>query len=251
MLFDADNTRATVRALKSHYAARTMPPLVCDPVCVSTSGHTLLAAGALQVLTDLFPLTTLITPNKSEGELLLSRPIDSLEDMMKAASDLLARGPRAVLLKGGHMNATLADVDSLARAHPDVRVVREGLYSDNMNILAINGPQPDTLVVDVLCEADGLTTVLARPRIDSSSTHGTGCTLSAAIASALAGGATGECLPVSPYNLLMAVRVVSEAVISATAYTHLGIETASKIGAGHGPLNHLHSVSKMGIPPFV
>ncbi|KAJ7491032.1 Phosphomethylpyrimidine kinase-domain-containing protein [Mycena latifolia] len=233
MLFDAENTRAAVRALKKHYSDRTMPPLVCDPVCVSTSGHTLLAPEALEVLTqDLFPLTTLITPNKSEGELLLSRSIDSLEDMLSAASDLLRLGPRAVLLKGGHMTATLADVDSLGRAHPEMRVLREGLYGDNMEILAVNGPQPEVLVVDVLCEAGGPTTVLARPRINSSSTHGTGCTLSAATASALADGAT-----------------VSEAVISATAYTHLGIETARTIGAGHGPLNHLHSVSQMGIPP--
>ncbi|KAJ7700804.1 Phosphomethylpyrimidine kinase-domain-containing protein [Mycena rosella] len=233
MLFDAENTRVTVRALKRHYSDRTMPPLVCDPVCVSTSGHTLLAPDALQALTeDLFPLTTLITPNKSEAELLLSRAIHSLEDMFRAASDLLLRGPRAVLLKGGHMTATLVDVDALARTHPDACVVREALYDDNMEILAINRPQPETLVVDVLCEAGGRTTVLVRPHIDSSSTHGTGCTLSAAIASALADGAT-----------------VSDAVISATAYTHLGIATAVKIGAGHGPLNHLHSVSQMGIPP--
>ncbi|KAJ7118999.1 Phosphomethylpyrimidine kinase-domain-containing protein, partial [Mycena epipterygia] len=232
MLFDADNTRATVRALKKHYSGRSIPPLVCDPVCVSTSGHTLLAPEALQVLIqDLFPLTTLITPNKSEAELLLSRRIDSLEDMLSAATDLLLRGPRAVLLKGGHISATLDDVDSLAVVHPEVRVVREGLYGDNMEILAINHPQPENLVVDVLCESGGLITVLVRPRIDSTSTHGTGCTLSAALACALAGGAT-----------------VLQAAISATAYTHLGIETASKIGAGHGPLNHLHSVSQMGIP---
>ncbi|KAJ6567153.1 Phosphomethylpyrimidine kinase-domain-containing protein [Mycena capillaripes] len=233
MLFDIENTRAVVRALKKHYSGRTMPPLVCDPVCVSTSGHTLLAPEALEVMIkELFPLTTLITPNKSEGELLLSHPIDSLEDMLTAARDLLLCGPHAVLLKGGHMTATFADTDSLAREHPDVYVVRDGLYGDNMEILAINAPEPGTLVVDILCETDGPTTVLVRPRIDSTSTHGTGCTLSAALASALAGGAT-----------------VSEAAISATVYTHLGIQTASKIGAGNGPLNHLHSVTQMGIPP--
>lgn len=235
MLFDAENTRATVSALKKHYSGRAMPPLVCDPVCVSTSGHSLLAPQAIQILIqDLIPLTTLITPNKSEGELLLSRAINSLEDMLKAAHDLLHLGPRAVLLKGGHLTANTADLDTLAAAHPEMRVVREGLYGDNMEILAVNGPQHGDLVVDVLCEAGGRTTVLARPRIDSSSTHGTGCTLSAALASFLAAGST-----------------VLDAVIDATAYTHLGIATASKIGAGHGPLNHLHSVSQMGIPPCV
>ncbi|KAJ7494369.1 Phosphomethylpyrimidine kinase-domain-containing protein [Mycena galericulata] len=234
MLFDAENTRATVCALKKYYSGRTMPPLVCDPVCVSTSGHTLLAREAIQVLIqDLFPLATLITPNKSEAELILSRDaVNSLEEMLRAASDLLQLGPPAVLLKGGHMTANLTDLDSLAAAHPEVCVIRDGLYGDNMEILAINGPQPGDLVVDVLCEAGGNTTVLARPRIDSTSTHGTGCTLSAALASALAGGST-----------------MLEAVMSATAYTHLGIETASKLGAGHGPLNHLHSVSTMGITP--
>ncbi|KAJ7765756.1 Phosphomethylpyrimidine kinase-domain-containing protein [Mycena metata] len=230
MLFDAENTKATVRALKTHYSARAMPPLVCDPVCVSTSGHTLLAPEALEVMmNELFPLTTLITPNKQEAELLLSVTITSLEDMVDAGRALLAHAPRAVLLKGGHLTATLADLNRLP---PDVRVVRDGLYGENMEILAANAPRPENIVVDVLCEANGSTTVLARPRIDSTSTHGTGCTLSAALTCALAGGAT-----------------VLDAALSATAYTHLGIQTAVKLGAGHGPLNHLHSVAQMSVPP--
>ncbi|KAF8191639.1 Phosphomethylpyrimidine kinase-domain-containing protein [Mycena galopus ATCC 62051] len=233
MLFDAENTRATVRALQSCYSGRTMPPLVCDPVCVSTSGHRLLAPEALEVLIkDLFPLTALITPNKSEAELLLSRSISSIEGMLDAARDLLLCGPRAVLVKGGHMTATLADVDFLVLAHPEVHVIRDGLYGDDMEILSVNAPQPPHVVIDILCESNGPTTVLIRPRIDTTSTHGTGCTLSAAVASALAEGAT-----------------VSEAVTTAAAYTHLGIQTAAKLGAGHGPLNHLHSVSQLGVPP--
>lgn len=193
MLYDAENTRAVVRALKKHYSGRTMPPLVCDPVCVSTSGHTLLAPEALEVMIkELFPLTTLVTPNKSEGELLLSRSIDTLEDMLNASRDLLLCGPRAVLLKGGHLTATIADVDRLVRERPELCLVRDGsLYGENMEILTVNAPEPATLVVDVLCEANGPTTVLARPRIDSMATHGTGCTLSAALASILARGATG------------------------------------------------------------
>ncbi|KAJ6630285.1 Phosphomethylpyrimidine kinase-domain-containing protein [Mycena sp. CBHHK59/15] len=211
MLFDAENTRAAVRALKKHYSADSMPHLVCDPVCVSTSGHSLLEPYAIQVMiAELFPLAALITPNKSEAELLLSRSVETLEDMLSAARDLLLFGPRAVLVKGGHITATISDVDQLVRAHPEVRVVRDGLYGENMEILAINGPQPESLVVDVLHEADGLLPFFA------------------ALASALAGGATCS--------------------NQRTAYTHLGIETASKIGAGHGPLNHLHSVAQMGIP---
>ncbi|KAJ7215309.1 Phosphomethylpyrimidine kinase-domain-containing protein [Mycena haematopus] len=233
MLFDAEVTRATVRALKSHYAGRTMPPVVCDPVCVSTSGDSLLAPEALEVLTkELFPLSVLITPNKSEAELLLSRSISSIQDMLDAAKDLLLCGPRGVLVKGGHITATIADVDSLVHAHPEVCVVRDGLYGDDMEILSVNAPKPTTVVIDILCEADGPTTAFIRPWIDSTSTHGTGCTLSAALACTLADGAT-----------------VSEAVAIAAAYTHLGIQTATKLGAGHGPLNHLHSVAKMGVPP--
>ncbi|KAJ7611751.1 Phosphomethylpyrimidine kinase-domain-containing protein [Roridomyces roridus] len=234
MLFNADNTRATVEALKTHFSGRTMPPLVCDPVCVSTSGHSLLAPEAIQVLIhELLPLTTLITPNKSEAELLLSRSITSLEDMLEATKDLIRLGPKAVLLKGGHITAKLSDLGRLLSAHPEARVVRDGMYGDKMEILAVNGPQFEYLVVDVLREADDSVTVLARPRIDSSSTHGTGCTLSAALASALADGNT-----------------LSEAVMKATAFTHLGIATAyTNLGSGQGPLNHLHSVAQLSVPP--
>ncbi|KAJ7147755.1 hypothetical protein C8R46DRAFT_1231648 [Mycena filopes] len=101
-----------------------------------------------------------------------------------------------------------------------------------MEILIAKVAQDEDIVVNVLCEAGGATTILARARINSTSTHGTGCTLSAALASALAGGAT-----------------VLEAALSATAYTHLGILTAEPLGQGHGPLNHLHSVSQRSIPP--
>ena len=97
-----------------------MPPLVCDPVCVSTSGHTLLQPDAVEVMiSELFPLTYLITRNKSEAELLLATRglparIANLDDMLRAAADLLALGPRAVLLKGGHLAVRLADVERVA-----------------------------------------------------------------------------------------------------------------------------------------
>ncbi|KAJ7063713.1 Phosphomethylpyrimidine kinase-domain-containing protein [Mycena amicta] len=230
MLFDAANTSATVKALKARYTDGKIPPLVCDPVCVSTSGHSLLAPDALQVMVkEVFPLATLVTPNKSEAELLLSRSINTLEDMIVAAGDLLRLGPQAVLLKGGHMTTTVGDVARLSAK--GVLVVGEGVGDENMRILAANSSQPESLVVDVLCEADGTSTIFTRPRINSSSTHGTGCTLSAALACALADGAT-----------------VFDAVVSATAYTHLGIVTATKIGRGYGPLNHLHSLAHRGIP---
>ena len=82
MLFDDSNIRAIAKTLKAFYiSGKTLPPLVCDPVCVSTSGHTLLQPEALDVLiSELFPLTFLLTPNKSEAELILSaRGIDNAE----------------------------------------------------------------------------------------------------------------------------------------------------------------------------
>ncbi|KAF7314982.1 hypothetical protein MIND_00012300 [Mycena indigotica] len=226
MLFDAANTSATARALKAHYSGQNMPPIVCDPVCVSTSGHSLLEPEALQVMiNELFPLTTLLTPNKAEAELLLADHINTLEQMVKAARNLLKLGPRAVLLKGGHIVSNKTDIDRLSAS--GVRVV--GRDEDAMILLA-NSLQPESFVVDVLCESTRGTSIFLRPRIDSLSTHGTGCTLSAALACSLSDGAS-----------------VFDAVVQATAYTHLGIVTAHKIGHGHGPLNHLHALSRRNI----
>ena len=195
MLYDSNSIRAVVDTWKSHFGDKPMPHLVCDPVCVSTSGHTLLRPDAVEaMISELFPIASLITPNKSEAELILScralpSEISSLEDMLTAAKNLLKLGPKGVLVKGGHLIVSLQDVDRLMTKYPDVRVVREGLYSENMEILQIAEP-PDTfkqLVVDVLQDSDG-TTMYLNPRVDSTSTHGTGCTLSAAIVCSLARG---------------------------------------------------------------
>ncbi|KAF9064649.1 Ribokinase-like protein [Rhodocollybia butyracea] len=257
MLFDEKVAQAAIHTLKTHYAsASSLPPLVCDPVCVSTSGHTLLDPNAIDtIIRELFPLATLITPNKAEAELLLSREarkssrqIETVEDMLLAAEDLLSFGSKAVLLKGGHLTASVDDVRRVARAHPEIEVVRDGLLmsdEENMEILRVNcGAGGDSsalssceLVVDVLHESSGSTSarrtmILCRSRIESTSTHGTGCTLSAAIAARLASGS----------DLANAVRF-------ATRYTHLGIETAdSTIGHGHGPLNHFHSMQQLFVP---
>ncbi|KAH9939574.1 Phosphomethylpyrimidine kinase-domain-containing protein [Amylocystis lapponica] len=238
MLFDAENTRVVTRTLKSHFAAASLPPLVCDPVCVSTSGHTLLHPDAIEVLiTELFPLAALITPNKSEASLLLSHrnlpsEVENLEDMLSAAKNLLSLGPKAVLLKGGHITTTIADVDRVSAAYPGLRVIRDGLLAENMEILQVAevdlGTRP--LVVDVLQQAEEAT-LFIRPRIESTSTHGTGCTLSAALTCGLSRGEN-----------------VVEATRSAASYTHLGIETAAIIGRGHGPLNHLHATVLRTVP---
>lgn len=173
----------------------------------------LLRPDALGVLVDeLFPLTTLITPNKSEAELLLSQrgfpmEIGTVEDMISAANRMiLAFAPHAVLMKGGHITTTMNDINKIVEARAYVRVVRHGLLGENMEILLMSEKArgdvdvDPRLVVDVLQERGGETTLFVRPRVESTSTHGTGCTLSAAIACALAQGKTCTRISSSPGN---------------------------------------------------
>ncbi|KAI1791572.1 Phosphomethylpyrimidine kinase-domain-containing protein [Ganoderma leucocontextum] len=250
MLFDAEHTRRVARTLKARFVdGRSIPPLVVDPVSVSTSGHTLLHPDAVDVMVqELFPLAALVTPNKPETELLLSRTangpgsdmepatmtIDTLEGMVSASDRLLALGPKAVLVKGGHVSVSLADVQRLSEARPEVGIVRESFLDENMEILQANevdfGARP--LVVDVLRESVGGVTLYVSPRIESTSTHGTGCTLAAAIASVLSRGES-----------------MLEAVRQATIYTHVGIEMAFPVGSGYGPLNHMHALTRRLVPP--
>ncbi|KAF9228850.1 hypothetical protein BS17DRAFT_691780 [Gyrodon lividus] len=243
MLFDAVNTKAVASTLKEHFESNGHIPLVCDPVCVSTSGHVLLQPEAISTMVDeLFPLAQLITPNKSEAELLLKArslrsDITSLRDMLIAAQNLLTLGPEAVLLKGGHISVSVGDIKTVAA--PDdasVEVNYDFLLGENMEILqTAKTSATESLVVDVLCQRGIKTiTLYPQPRLQSRSTHGTGCTLSAALACALGNGIACD---------------VTEATAQATSFTHLGIETAAPIGKGFGPLNHLHAVSKLVLRP--
>lgn len=199
MLFNAETISAIVRALRARY--RDVPPVVCDPVCVSTSGHTLLLPEALGVMMqELFPLVTIVTPNKFEAEALLACggraiKITSIEDMILASTKLVECGCRAVLLKGGHITTSPSDVDRVASTFPKVIIKRFGLPLENTEILQAHGALPpcERLVVDVLCQKNGEEIALfVRPQIESKNTHGTGCTLSSALACELARGAGRE-----------------------------------------------------------
>jgi len=163
-----------------------LPNVVLDPVMVATSGDRLIQNDTVQRLVgELFPRARVITPNLDEAGMLIGREIDGVDGLDRAAGDLLALGARAVLLKGGHLK----------------------------------GEE----VVDVLAEAGSAPRRFASARIASRNLHGTGCTLSSAIAAFLA---TGHALP--------------DAVQRARAYV-LGAMTAGadvQVGAGHGPLNH-------------
>ena len=129
-------------------------PLVVDPVMVSKHGHALLAEDAQRVLrTKLLPVTTLLTPNTLEAAALLGTPVGSLAQAESAARALAQLGPKAVLVKGGHLT----------------------------------GPE----AIDVLF-LDGRIIHVASPRLDTKHTHGTGCTYSAAITAGLAKGLSLE-----------------------------------------------------------
>ncbi|TEB34011.1 thiamine biosynthesis protein [Coprinellus micaceus] len=230
MLCNAEISLAVSEALTLYKNAGKPIPIVCDPVCVSTSGHTLLEPGSVDVLLDhLFPISTLLTPNKSETELLLSSrgcnfEIETLDDLVGAATRLSALSDCSVLVKG--------EVKEFSSRHPEVEVIKQNILEENMEILLVGqeGTQNRKLVVDVLHQPEA-TVLFCRPRIDSTSTHGTGCTLSSAITCRLAQGFS-----------------VKDAVAEASLYTYLGILTARPMGKGFGPLNHLHSVDHVAIP---
>jgi hydroxymethylpyrimidine/phosphomethylpyrimidine kinase len=160
--------------------------VVLDPVMVATSGDRLMASETVQVLVrELFPRASVITPNLDEAALLLGHEITDADALNQAAQDLLAMGAKAVLLKGGH------------------------LAGDE--------------VVDLLVQAHGPSRRLASPRIASQNVHGTGCTLSSAMAAYLALG----------HDLSESVALARTFILGAIAH---GADV--KTGHGHGPLNH-------------
>ena len=243
MLYDAENTRRVARTLIAHYGnAAKIPPLVVDPVSVSTSGHILLQPEAIDVIIEeLFPIATLITPNKPETELLLSRrgstmKIESLEDMIDAAERLLAYKSKAVLVKGGHVPLVIGDVHRICAANADVTVVHESFLDENMEILQVNEQNLSSrqVVVDVLRHESGVT-LFVSPRTDSMSTHGTGCTLSAVIASVLAKGISSESCASAAVRTAPDLSQLSKRLDK----LHCSLMSASKPrfrwGAGTGP----------------
>lgn len=180
-------TRELVFAVAHAIAQHRLPNYVLDPVMVATSGDRLLDEDAEDaIVQELAPLATLITPNLDEAAILTGEAVENVEDMHRAARTLVERGARAALIKGGHLRA-----DELIDVLFDGRDVHE----------------------------------YRRPRIRTRSTHGTGCTLSAAVTAALARGAP-----------------LVTAVDSALDYVHRAIAAAPSLGAGNGPLNHFQPV---------
>ena len=171
-----------IQAVASAVSRCEISPLVIDPVLVTSHGEMLLEKTAIGVLCDLLlPICAITTPNLPEAEAILGRPVDSLEGMVLAAGEIGALGARAVLVKGGHM---------------------EG---------------PDS--TDVLWW-EGEVHFLEGPRIPARNTHGTGCTLSAAICAELARGK----------DILAACKSAKEFVTAA-------IVGGPDVGSGVGPVN--------------
>jgi hydroxymethylpyrimidine/phosphomethylpyrimidine kinase len=180
---------ATIEAVAAGLDRHGARNIVLDPVMIAGSGDALLAPEAVAVLRKLLmPRALLITPNLPEAAALLDAPVAQTEPEMRAQAErLLALGARAVLIKGGHAN----------------------------------GPES----VDFLVETTA-TARLSAERIPTANTHGTGCTLSSAIAAGLAKGLD-----------------LAEAVREAKAYVTAAIAAAGrlKVGGGQGPLHHFHA----------
>jgi len=162
-----------------------LPNLVVDPVMAAKSGDRLLRQEAIAVLRDvLLPLATVVTPNLPEAEILVGHALPDADAIRGAAREIVALGPQVVVMKGGH-------------AAGDV-------------------------VVDLLFDGSIFREYTA-PRIDTSSTHGTGCTFASAIAAGLARGLS-----------------VEEAVARAKDYVTAALRNAQPIGGGHGPVHHFY-----------
>ncbi|MER2249004.1 bifunctional hydroxymethylpyrimidine kinase/phosphomethylpyrimidine kinase [Methylorubrum podarium] len=188
MLSHPATIRAVAEGLRRHAAGI---PVVLDPVMVATSGDRLISQEAVEILrSELMPLAVVVTPNLPEAATLLDEgQAEHDNEAVAQGRRLLARGARAVLIKGGH---------------------GEGRES-----------------VDHLIAADGTLRRFAAPRIETRNSHGTGCTLSAAVAAGLARG-----------------QGLTEAVGTAKTYVTAAIRAADSVpvGHGHGPLHHFYAL---------
>lgn len=181
MLHSADVIETVVRSCERY--ARGVA-VVVDPVMIAKGGASLLEPAATSALKHrLLPLASLVTPNAPEAETLTGLAVRCEDDLSRAADGLLELGPSAVLLKGGHL--------------------------------------PGSTVVDLLRTADGDELRFESTRIESRSTHGTGCTLASAVAAGVAQGLR-----------------LADAVRRARDFVHEAIRCAPGLGTGHGPLNH-------------
>lgn len=183
--------QSIISAVADRLTTEPVKNLVLDPVMVSRSGDTLIDSGAVEALTnDVLPLADVVTPNIFEARILTSMSIDSLDDMKRAADSILRLGAKSVLIKGGSMSGELKAVD---------------VWSDGKSI-----------------------EVLRTKLVTTSNTHGTGCTLSAAIAANLANGMT-----------------MQSAVETAKVYVTEALNNSLSLGHGQGPVGHFYQLDSI------
>ena len=175
-------TREVIEEVARLFREQELPAPVVDPVVRSTSGFDLIDDEALDSLRrELLPLARVVTPNIPEAERLTGMSVRGEEDMARAARAIREMGARAVLVKGGHLTGRALD----------------------------------------LLDDRGEIQVFTAERIETTSTHGTGCTLAAALAACLARGMT-----------------LADATEAAKRFVTEAIRTAPGLGRGHGPVNH-------------
>ena len=179
------SSSAIIEAVADKLREHRLTNLVVDPVMVAKSGDKLLQDEAVEALrTRLVPLAAVVTPNAPEAQVLTGRKVESLDDARTAAFELVAMGARVAVVKGGHLQGPATDI----------------MY-DGREFRAFT-----------------------HQRIDTTSTHGTGCTFASAVAAGLARGTP-----------------VRDAVSQAKAYVTAAIRNAFPMGKGHGPLNHFYA----------
>ena len=179
---------ATIKIIGEKLQQYKPPFIVIDPVMVATSGHRLLAPEAEKSLIEtLVPMADILTPNIPEAEVLSDQEISTIEDMEGACRKIASLGAKAVLVKGGHRIEDAMDI-----------------LFDGKEFYHFKGK-----------------------RVESTSTHGTGCSLSSAIAANLANG-----------------LALPEAVKRAKQFVFDGISHAEPIGKGHGPIHHFYGLYK-------
>lgn len=158
--------------------------IVIDPVMVAKGGQRLISNSSINFLRKkLFPYALLVTPNIPEAEALINKKIKTLDDIIKAGKQILKFGPKFVLIKGGHINKSIIE--------------------------------------DVLISKNNIK-IFKNKKIKTKNTHGTGCTLSSAIASFISRN----------YNM-------NESCRRSIQYVHKAILLNPKFGRGHGPINHM------------
>ena len=189
MLFTTENVLAVKKLYKKNI------PLVLDPVMISTSGNALILDETVDaIIKELFPLSTIITPNLNEASVLLKRKIETVDQMIEGAKEFIHHfGLNSVLIKGGHLNG-----------------------KEMVDVFLKKGEKEATL--------------LKSNKIETKNTHGTGCTLSSAIAAYLA---MGEDLETS---VIMAKDYITKAILEGKDVI---------LGNGHGAVNHFFNPQKL------